>query len=293
MFPDRVARLIIDGVSNLDEWYNRFFFEESLIDTDRIFAGFIEECFKAKDACPLNSLKDKSFKSSSELKTYIDDFLADLEEEPIPVYVNNTDYGAITRRKIVTNGIFMSLYKPSPTWPFLASNLAALLNGSTTPAYNAYSDSWVAGIIGDETNTFVVLNDNLKTGVEAPVHGIKPIRNYTLSRHEKSFLVSKYEGSDVFDRASWVIPTSHNFRPRYHPEFPRVKTAEPILVLSTTWDPVCPLVSAKKAADSFEGAGLVEQKSYGHCSLSMPSLCTAGHVNRYFNEGIIPKPGTK
>jgi len=96
----------------------------------------------------------------------------------------------------------------------------------------------------------------------------------------------------MFDRASWTIPTSHSFRPRYHPEFPRVKTAEPILVLSTTWDPVCPLVSAQKAANSFEGAGLVEQKSYGHCSLSMPSLCTAEHARRYFNEGVIPKAGT-
>lgn len=291
MFPDRVSRLIIDGVSNLDEWYNLFFFEESLIDTDRIFAGFVEECFKAKEACPLNSIKGNSFKSSRELKSYIDDYLKDLEEEPIPVYLNNSNYGAITRRNIVTNGIFSALYKPTPAWPFLAGNLAALLNGNTTPAYNAYSDSWVASILGDETNTFVVMNDNWKTGLKAPVHGIKPIQNYTLSRPEMSVLVSKYEGSDVFDRASWSIPTTHKFHPQYHPEFPRFKTAEPILVLSTTWDPVCPLVSAKKAHNSFEGAGFVEQTSYGHCSISMPSLCTAKHVKRYFNEGVLPEAG--
>lgn len=291
MFPDRVSRLIIDGVSNLDEWYNAFFFEESLVDTDRIFTGFVKECFKAKDVCPLNSIKGTSFKSAGELKSYIDDFLKDLEDEPIPVYLNNSNYGAITRRNIVTNGIFSALYKPTPAWPFLAKNLAALLNGNSTPAYNAYSDSWVASILGDETNAFVVMNDNWKTGLEAPVHGIKSIQNYIISRPEMSVLVSKYEGSDVFDRASWSLPTTHKFHPKYHPEFSRFRTAEPILVLSTTWDPVCPLVSAKKAHNSFEGAGFVEQKSYGHCSISMPSLCTAKHVRRYFNEGVLPEEG--
>lgn len=291
MFPDRVSRLIIDGVSNLDEWYNAFFFEESLSDTDKLYAGFVEECFKAKESCPLNSIKGKSFKSAADLKTYIDEFLKELEEEPIPVYLNNSNYGAVTRRSVVTNGIFPALYKPIPTWPILAKNLAALLSGNATPAYNAYSDSWVSSIIGDETNTFVVSNDNWKTGLKAPVHGLKPIQNYSLSVPEDSKLVSKYQGSDIFDRASWSIPTTHNFHPQYYPEYPRFKTAEPILVLSTTYDPVCPFISAKKAHNSFEGAGFVEQKSYGHCSLSMPSLCTAKHVQRYFNEGILPEAG--
>jgi hypothetical protein len=57
------------------------------------------------------------------------------------------------------------------------------------------------------------------------------------------------------------------------------------------WDPVCPLISAKKAHNSFEGAGFVEQKPYGHYSISMPSLCTAKHVKRYFNEGVLPEAG--
>lgn len=292
MFTHRVSRLAIDGVSNLDEWYNAFFYDESLIDTDQLFLGFLDECYKAKDACPLNSINNKQFKSSGELQSYVQQFLMDLEEEPIPVYLNSTNYGSITRRGVVTNGIFPSLYKPVPAWSFLAENLAALLNGNSTPIYNAYSDSWIASVLGDETNTFVVQNDNLKTGEMAPAHGIKQIRELANSEPGLSTLISQYQGSDVFDRASWSLPTTHKFRPQYHPEFPRFKTAEPILVISTTWDPVCPLVSAKKAHDSFEGAGFIEQKSYGHCSLSMPSLCTAKHVRRYFRDGVLPEVGT-
>ncbi|KAE9378409.1 alpha/beta-hydrolase [Stipitochalara longipes BDJ] len=291
MFPDRVFRLIIDGVSNLDEWYNGVFYYESLDDTDKVYAGFVEECFKAKENCPLNSIKGQSFNTAADLKTYIDDYLKNLEGEPIPVYLNNSNYGAVTRRSLVTNGIFSALYKPDPAWPILANNLAALLNGNSTPVFNAYSDLWISSIIGDETNTFVTLNDAWKTGSEAPFHGLKPIKNFSLGIPETSKLVTKYQGSDIFDRASWSLPKTHDFHPQYHPEFPKVETAEPILVLSTTFDPVCPLISAQKAHNSFKGAGLVEQKSYGHCSISMPSLCTAKHVRRYFYEGVLPEAG--
>ncbi|KAI9159146.1 alpha/beta-hydrolase [Paramyrothecium foliicola] len=287
MFPDRVSRLAIDGVTNLDEWYNEFMFHEYLTDTDRILAGFFEECLKAREACPLSSIRGRTFESSLDLGTYFGEFLEQLEDEPIPVYLNSTNYGALTRRNIVTNGIFFALYRPA-NWPSLAHNLGELLNGNNTPAFTAYSTSWIASVLTDESNTFVILNDNRNTGSHAPVHGVKAVQNFTISRPEMSYLVSRYEGSDIYDRASWSIPTSHDFHPRYHPKFPPTRTAEPVLILSTSWDPVCPLTSAKKARDSFEGAGFVEQKSYGHCTLSMPSLCTVKHVRRYFNEGKLP-----
>ncbi|GKZ50932.1 hypothetical protein AbraIFM66951_004629 [Aspergillus brasiliensis] len=290
MFPERVSRMGLDGVSNLDEWYNSFLFEEYLTDTDTIFAGFIEECFKLREACPLSSINGEHFTSAGQLRSYIDNFLHELEEEPIPVYLNSTNYGAITRRSLVTNGILFALYKPT-AWPSLAHNLAELLNGNATPAFNAYSESWVLRYLVDDSTTFIGLNDNRRTGHDAPVHGIKSVRNHILSRPQMSYLITRYKGSDIYDRASWLIPTTHHFHPRYYPESPRTRTAQPILILSTTWDPVCPLISAKKAVNSFEGARLVEQKSYGHCTLSMPSLCTVNHLRRYFNEGILPEPG--
>lgn len=291
MFPERVSRLVLDGVSNQDEWYNSFLFQEAFIDTDNVFAGFVEECFKAKEACPLNSIKGEHFQSAGQLQSYIEDLLRQLEEEPIPIYLNSTNYGAITRLNLETNGIIYALYKPK-TWPLLAKNLAELLNGNTTAAYSAYSESWVLKFIMDDSTVFIGLNDNRRTGQNAPAHGVQPVRNHTISRPEISSLISKYKVSEIYDRASWSIPTTHEFHPRYHPEFPRTRTAEPILILSTTWDPVCPLVSAKKAQNSFEGARLVEQKSYGHCTLSMPSLCTAKHLRQYFNDGILPEEGS-
>lgn len=41
----------------------------------------------------------------------------------------------------------------------------------------------------------------------------------------------------------------------------------------------------------FEDAGLFEQKSEGHCSLSTVSLCTIAKVRAYFQEGKVPSDG--
>jgi len=207
MFPDRVSRLIIDGVSNQDDWYNSFYDAETLTDTDKIFDAFIEECFLAGENCPLNSIKDVQFETAGKLQTYIDDFLQNLEEEPIPVYVNSSHYGAITRPNVVMKTIFPSLYRPAASWSSLANNLAALLKGNATQWFNAYPGSPWDGI-GD-AYIFVTMNDNLKTGQDAPFHGIKPIQNYSLSLPEYSKLLSLHGrllGFDFFDRAAWVSP---------------------------------------------------------------------------------------
>ncbi|XRM46397.1 hypothetical protein ABZX51_009432 [Aspergillus tubingensis] len=154
IFPERVSRMVLDGINDLDEWYNSFSFEEYLTDTDKIFTGFVEECFKAKEACPLRSIKGEQFRSASQLQSHIDGFLRKLEDEPIPVYLSSTNYGAITRRSLVRNGILFALYKPS-TWPSFAHNLFELLNGNTTPAYVEYSESWVLKYLVDDSATFI------------------------------------------------------------------------------------------------------------------------------------------
>ncbi|RDX41811.1 hypothetical protein OH76DRAFT_1499871 [Lentinus brumalis] len=69
-------------------------------------------------------------------------------------------------------------------------------------------------------------------------------------------------------------------------------TSHPILVVSAKYDPVTPLPDARNVQKRYAGAGLLVQDSYGHCSLSSPSMCTAKHVRRYFEEGTLPADGT-
>jgi hypothetical protein len=86
-----------------------------------------------------------------------------------------------------------------------------------------------------------------------------------------------------FSKQAWSIPRTHTYVPKK-----KVKTAHPLLLLSTTYDPVCPLVSARSASDVFEGSRIVEVKGYGHCSLAVPSICIARHVRDFLYEGKLP-----
>lgn len=53
-----------------------------------------------------------------------------------------------------------------------------------------------------------------------------------------------------------------------------------------------PFQNAKSAAQKFDGARLIECAGQGHCSIAMPSLCTAKAIGDYFQKGILPSQGT-
>jgi hypothetical protein len=75
-------------------------------------------------------------------------------------------------------------------------------------------------------------------------------------------------------------------------EASQIETANPILFLSNTYDPVTPLRAAVKMALKFKGAGLLEQKSQGHCTISTVSRCTGKIVREYVHSGKVPPPPT-
>jgi hypothetical protein len=67
-----------------------------------------------------------------------------------------------------------------------------------------------------------------------------------------------------------------------------IKTSFPVLFISNTADPVTPLHAGVKMAQKFVDAGLIEQKSMGHCSLSAVSRCTTQKIAAYFTQGKVP-----
>ncbi|KAK1223678.1 hypothetical protein PQX77_013436, partial [Marasmius sp. AFHP31] len=56
--------------------------------------------------------------------------------------------------------------------------------------------------------------------------------------------------------------------------------------------PATPLSAAKKASQQFPGSVVLEQNSPGHCSVAVPSVCTAKVVREYFVNGTLPEQGT-
>jgi hypothetical protein len=82
----------------------------------------------------------------------------------------------------------------------------------------------------------------------------------------------------------WTIPKTCTYTPKK-----RIETAYPLLILSMTYDPVCPLVAARTAAEAFVGSRIVEVEGYGHCSIAVPSICLAKHVRAVLYDGVLPQ----
>ncbi|KAJ5382487.1 Alpha/beta hydrolase fold-1 [Penicillium concentricum] len=279
LFPERSKRVVIDGVVDQFVWYEGVSDSDEFIDTDKVLDGFFDECIKAEaGSCALASLAT----SKEELSEIVLSFMDKIRHQPIDVYINNTVYGILTYEKVWYNGVFTALYKP-PLWSSLAQNLYSLIQGNATTAFLAYN---IGDELNDESNEFVTLNDGL-TGPshwpqskDALLAQITPWLNQSL--FSTSFLTSFYQ------KQQWTVPRTHPYVPRHG-----VETAHPLLIMSTTYDPVCPLVSARVANEAFAGSRVVEVEGYGHCSVAVGSVCAAKHVRAFLYEGKLPDGYTR
>jgi hypothetical protein len=85
-------------------------------------------------------------------------------------------------------------------------------------------------------------------------------------------------------KQQWRYPRTHSFSP-----YENVRLETPPLILTQRLDPVTPLVSAISARDAFLGSKMVTINGYGHCSIALPSLCTARMLREYLRDGRLPE----
>ncbi|KAI3137043.1 hypothetical protein CBS147325_7402 [Penicillium roqueforti] len=280
LFPERSKRVIIDGVVNQFKWYDGTFEIESQVDTDKVLDGFFEECTRAgTKKCPLSSLA-----TSVELRDTVLSYMNRLREQPIGVYVNNTAHGVLGYEELWYDGVLPALYYPS-TWGTLANNLYSLIQGNATNAFLAYGreDSWD---MGHEASEFIRLNDGLSGPKNWP-QDRQPLLDYILTSFNQSMFGARHS-KIFFMRQQWTMPRTHSYVPRKG-----VTTAHPLLILSTTWDPVTPLTSARSAKEAFQDSQIVEVKAYGHCSIAVDSSCAANIIRDFLYEGKLPHAYTE
>ncbi|KAH8669000.1 Alpha/Beta hydrolase protein [Xylariales sp. PMI_506] len=279
LFPERSKRVIIDGVANNFDWYGSPLDEEELFDTENVLTGFFDECIKAGKNCSLSALAE----TKEELQDKVLSLANALYDEPMSVYVNKTVWGLLTQDHILSDAIFSALYKPA-NWYNLADRLAKLLQGNATDFFVAYArkEPLTADTEPYDTSAFVVNNDGT-TGPDYFPQDRESLLNDMLVPYANTSLFAPSATWLYYLKQQWVLPKTHSYVQKRG-----VKTAHPLLILSTTYDPVCPLISARTANSAFEGSQIVELKGYGHCSLAMPSSCIAKHVRNFLYDGTLP-----
>lgn len=292
LFPNRVGRLILDGVVDVQDYYEGKW-ESNLEDADAAVESFFKYCYEGgEEACVFwedspEAIKDRFY-------AVIDDL------EKNPVIVTNTS--VVEFPTIVTITDFYSAlvsvpYSPSVYFPYLAQILLELEKGD---------GSTLAAFSGEGARIDQCSNEtNVNVGQIEPRYYIAcndANNRFNLSTFDawKDHVDLLVDESKLLGE-SWAAGTSVNCRNLYV-DTPKSQiftgtpsansTSTPILFIGNTLDPVTPLSAAKKMTARFGGARLLQQNSVGHASVSAASKCTAETVQKYLADATLPEEGT-
>ncbi|KIX01218.1 uncharacterized protein Z518_08943 [Rhinocladiella mackenziei CBS 650.93] len=272
MFPERVDRMLLDGVLDPNIWKlgHR---GNYLVDADAALEGFAEECAKNKNDCAIVNATGAT--NASEIFEWVNTLLEPLaknatsSEEAWQVYYAIKQY-TLSR-----------LYWPY-RFPALAEAIVLLSQGNTstilgstlgqTKGYNHGPDSADGIRCSDATFQISSPEDYL------------PQLEYQAGISE-SFSDVGYEA--LWTCAAWKMPN----KGRYVGNF-TAKTKTPILFVNGEYDVTTPIEGAYNASRAFEGSVVLPHSGYGHGLLASPSKCVAKYITAYFVNGTLPEPDT-
>lgn len=293
MFPDRIGRVVLDGVVSYYDYMNSLG-NASLSDSEKAMESFFTFChYAGPSECALATPDG----SAVEVKVRVQNIIKSLYHAPLPI---STPQGPeILTWSDVKLIIFSSLYSPRATFPFLSTLLAAIETGGSptldflveaNPFSHIYSCP-VNGTVPDYSD-----NPNPNVATTAVLCGddydqthtsMSEFEEYWQDMDTKFPTAGSYWSMLKMRCTAWPIQASYSFRGPFGGN-----TSHPILFVSNTADPVTPLRSGRLMHSFFPGSSLLVGDGAGHCSLATPSTCTLGHIRDYFQTGELPSDGT-
>ncbi|KAF9529062.1 TAP-like protein-domain-containing protein [Crepidotus variabilis] len=284
MFPDKVERVLIDGVVDSEGYYANDWSSAGR-DTDKSLDSFFVGCSKAgPDICPFYA------PSPEDIRTNLTNIFENLRKSPLPVRTEQS-YGLLDE-SFLRLLIFAGLYSPYAEFPVFAKGLASLANGDGRPLFrepppfkclcNPHQDEKPVELLPDALSTLVCNDgDHIPDALEFAEKTFKGYQKNT----EFADVLAAVAGPTC---AGWPrFQRNHIFRGPF-----TANTSHPVMLIGNKADPVTPLASAKKMSKGFHGSVVLTQDSGGHASIAAPSICTMKYIQDYFVKGTLPKEGT-
>ncbi|KAJ6568866.1 TAP-like protein-domain-containing protein [Mycena capillaripes] len=285
LFPDKVGRLIIDGVEEMESYYTANT-TNMMLDVDASLQAFFEGCSNAgPEICPFYE------PSPSDIAAKLDTLTASIKEQPLPVVL--PDSHGIVDFNFLRNAILNSLFDPYDVdegFVALGQGLAALAKGNATvlyaqsaePSFECQASSPPFHLNNYEAYIAIACGD------AAPV-------NDTIAQLEDHWLngakISQF--SDLLSSTRVLCGGYKIHRPgRFQGPVGAKNTSFPLLLVGNTLDPATPHAGAVHTSELFPGSVVLTQDSVGHTSIVARSTCTYGHFRAYFLNGTLPAPGT-
>ncbi|GFF43102.1 tripeptidyl aminopeptidase [Aspergillus udagawae] len=296
MFPDRIERLLLDAVVDVDKYYTGEG-PDSIVDADAIFDRFAFYCdASGLDGCPFYRQGGPAAIKAAYLELEAALHNASVPAAPSamrgPEVVTWTDLKSVLR---------FSVYQPLLGFPLLAHYAKSLAEGDGSPMADFKQQSrspscpsnqcvqtgpWSDECLEKGANELYAMSAILCS--DAPY-----LRNMDQARFQGAWASQKalsFTMGDYWAAITALGCVGHKSRPKWQLTGPYTgNTSHPILLVSNTLDPVTP---AKKMSQSFPGSVVLQQDSEGHTTLAAPSLCVSKAIRAYFQSGVLPDPGT-
>ncbi|KAK1825950.1 Alpha/Beta hydrolase protein [Podospora conica] len=289
MFPERVGRVMLDGVVDA-ELYETEAWMESLVDADKVVAWFGRTCAEAKGECALYRNGD----GAEDVVGRYQGLVERLDREPVVFTHPTFEFPVVLKEVEVRILMFQALYSPIRLFPPLAEVLNALHEEKWEVVAGLYAD--LEALCNPPAAGFP-MNFAVPSDAQRAVMCADKVKPVNLTVAEIQALYGKMSKYSVFADFwtsltltcnGWdIFPAKSTFRKQ---DSKQVKTNHPLLFMSMTHDPVTPLLAAVKMALNFEDAGLLEVKSVGHATIKAASRCSAKIVREYINDGKLPPP---
>ncbi|OAG09644.1 alpha/beta-hydrolase [Paraphaeosphaeria sporulosa] len=284
MFPERIDKMVIDGVINPHDYTEGWEYEPIPVG-DVALEKFLEACITAgPDACALA----RSNATVASLTSAIHNLYEQVKVEPVLMGSNITTdlVGPGDIMNVLNNGLRIA----QAYAPYIAAWFDAIFRRNLT-AYHAARAYLFAGI--DAAGPF---------GVPTGVFGIIAIRcadstfradtlDEVRPRVEQlgtmSYMFGDTYTAGYLSCARWKVKGKEQYTGDY-----KAKTKNPMLIIGSPYDLRTPLVSAKNVSAGFEGSVVLQHNGLGHTVLYSPGQCAIQAVRDYFNNGTLPAAGT-
>ena len=297
LFPDKVERMILDGVVDANDWFNGPK-EKMLVHAEVVMDSFYKFCFEGG---PLRC----SFYTGSkpeDIQKRLTHLLQSLRTQPLPYSISpyGTSQTELFTYSHLRTMIAFSLYFPLQIFEPLA-NFFVLLESSLELGYlgtdprsrpplacslDELASLFNSGLLAFESQMAIWCGDS------------SSITNLTLADFRKRFeqleeqspTMGHFLATRIPPCAGWLSEAKEK-----PPKFEEAKETDkwrgaPIMFIGNTGDPLTPLENAYSMAKLFPANASVTmvQEGEGHCSLAAPSECMFGAIQTYLATGKAP-----
>ncbi|EME41089.1 hypothetical protein DOTSEDRAFT_82542 [Dothistroma septosporum NZE10] len=297
MHPDRVGRLVIDGIPDPEDYYfGRWL--ANLQDSDKVMRRLCEYCFEAGPAkCPLYTGS-----SADDIEDLLSWLMVDLKDNPntfVASSSGNSDPMVITFDDFYLQAINAMAFPNAAAEDFF-DLLNQLHRGNVTKiAASKQAQLDVAASLASCRHSEQGCFPGRYFGLLGPTPVIEcmdsaPYKQKDITKEEFKSYYQKLQQQSEWFSPSWARHRMSCIgikeQPAWQYNFDITgDTAHPVLIIGNTHNTVTPIANARKVAKLFPGSVVLQQDSQGHCSHAMPSTCTAKYVREYFQTGEIPK----